>query len=247
MDSRGRTQPTMEWEAIWNRARADLVVALKSTNQDVFLWEHSVRIADNARRIAGLPVVQQAHPDEAAVLAAALYHDADWITRLEGGEIRREEMLVRPAPETHREQSALMMERSLAKLLPADTLARASEAIRTLHDREIATIEGQVVTEAENLDEFGLLCLWPIIRRGALDGKGVQAVLDTWRRRKEYRFWDARLADSFRFAPVRAVAKRRLEQLERVMAVLAEQQQGSDLHPDLTHSPHKQATESQLS
>ncbi len=219
----------MQLEAIWSHARADLLFTNEQGGQDLFLWEHSVRVAQSARQIASLPTVQAASPDEAAIVAAALYHDAGWIAQLRDGEIKRDEILIRPAFETDREQGALMLESGLASLLPADSLARASQAVRTLDDRQIESIEGQVVSDADNLDEFGVLSLWQIIRRGAVEGKGIQAAIDTWHRRREYRYWDARLNDSFRFAAVRAVAEKRLEKFERLMEELEEQCRGADL------------------
>ncbi len=227
----------MQLDAIWNRARADLVATTEHGDEDVFLWEHAVRVAENARRIVMLPVVQEASPDETAVVAAALYHDAGWIVRLRNGEIKRDEILIRPMSESHREEGAALMERSLSRSLSHDSLTRASQAIRALNDRGIEPIEGQVVCEADNLEEFGVLSLWSTIRRSAIDGKGVQTLLETWRRRKEYRFWEARLNDSFRFAAVRAVAERRLKQFESLMEELERQHKGVDLGLDLAPSP----------
>lgn len=219
----------MQWDAIWNRARVDLVILTERGDEDLFLWEHSVRVANNARQIAKLSMVRAAFPDEAAVVAAALYHEAGWIARLKAGEIKRDEILLRPLPEIHREKDALILERSMAKLLSPHALTRASQAVRALNDRAMESIEAQVVTEADNLDEVGVLSLWATIRRTALDGKGVQAVIDTWRRRKEYRFWEAWLDDSFRWTPVRTIARKRLKKLERLMEELEEQHQGADL------------------
>ena len=216
-------------DAIWNRARTDLVIVSEQGDLDVFLWEHSVRVAQNAQQIATLPIVKEQSPDELTVVAAGLYHDADLAVRVRNGEIAPYEIHVRPPAQNHREQSSLVMERSLAKLLPPDSLKRALEVVRTLHDRDVTLIEGRIVAEAENLDEFGLLSLWPTIRRGAMEGKGVQAVIDTWQKKMEYHFWTARLDDSFRFAPVRAIAKKRLERFEQVMTDLQEQQQGADI------------------
>jgi hypothetical protein len=219
----------MAFEPIWDRARSDLMIPTRRGDFDPFLWEHAGRVAQSAMKIARLAAVRSHGPDEAAILAAALYHDAGWIARLRSREIDRMEVLTRPAPPSHREQSALLMEEGLGSLLSATSLAKAGRAIRTLNDRGIDFIEGQVVTEAVNLNEFGLLSLWPAIRRGALDGKGVQAVIDTWRRRNEYRFWSARLSDSFRFARVREIARKRLESLERFMRDLTEQHTSSDI------------------
>ena len=174
-----------ELDSIWNHAHADHVILTDQGEEDVFLWEHAVRVGQTALLIAELPVVRSQAPDEVALLAAALYHDAGWVARWKAGEVLRVEILARPPTETHREQSATFMEESLAKVLPAASLKRAGAAIRALSDRRIEPIEGQIVAEAENLDEFGLLSFWPTIRRGVLDGKGVQAVVETWHRRKE--------------------------------------------------------------
>ena len=79
----------MQWDVIWSRARADLVVPTERGDEDVFLWEHSSRVAHNAREIIKLPSIHLTDPDEAAVVSAALYHEAGWIARLSRGEINR--------------------------------------------------------------------------------------------------------------------------------------------------------------
>lgn len=219
----------VDLKAIWTQARSDLILTIERNGSDLFLWEHSARVAKSARAIARLPAVQAKSPDEAVVLAAALYHDADWVARVHAGEVDRSQILLHQPPDNHRARSAEVMERSLAKLMPAESVTRASRVIRTLYARDTVQIEGQIVADAESLDEFGLLAFWPSIRRGALEGKGVKAVLDTWHRRKEYRFWTARLKDSFRFPEVRDLARERLARYERAMTALEEQHNAADL------------------
>ncbi len=216
-------------EPIWARARTDLLIPGEHGDPDVYLWEHSVRVATTAKRIAQQPPLLEQSPDVAAVFAAGLYHDSGWAVRFTAGEIPRTEILTRPPPDAHHEQGARLMQQSLMGLLPAESLERAYSAITTLNDRDIPLLEGQIVTEAENLEEFGVISLWPAIRRGALDGKGVKAVLDTWRRRKEYHFWTARLNDSFRFPFVREIAKARLAGFERIMEELQQQHEADDV------------------
>ena len=216
-------------ESIWNRARSDLMIATESGDYDVSLWEHGDRIARWAQQIAKLPVIQAQSPDVWAVVAAALYHDAGWVTRFRAGEVERIDILTRAISDTHYELSAAVMERSLSELLPRKTLKRASDSIRALKERGTRLIEAQVVSDADNLGEFCLLALWPTIRRGALEGKGVQATIATWDRRQEYQFWPARLKDSFYFAPVRKLARARLTKYERAMAELEQHDAGADI------------------
>ena len=218
-----------QMEAIWNRARTDLAVMTEHGEFDVFLWEHSSRVAHAAQQIAHLPTIKERSPDEMSVVASSLYHDAAWADQVRNGSVERYEIHIHPPSPSDREQSAVIMEQSLAKVLPADSLERASCVVRTLHDREVDLLEKYIVAEAESLEEFGLLSLWPTIRRGAWEGKGVQAVIDTWKKKMEYKFWTARLDDSFHFAPVREIARKRLEWLERVMGELEKQQVGADI------------------
>lgn len=206
-----------ELDRVWQQARSDLMVATVTGDPDLFLWEHASRIARAACAMARLECVQKLHPDLSAVTAAALYHDAGWVARFQSGEIDRCEILVRPPSETHRDQGVLMMEKGLANLLPREAIRRASIAIRSMSRRATDSVEARIVSDADNLDEFGPLALWPSIRRGLLDGKGIQAVIDTWQRRKEYHFWSARLNDSFHFEPVRKIAEKRLAIYERIM------------------------------
>lgn len=226
----------MQQEAIWSRARGDLVITTDKGTEDLFLWEHSVRVARNAAWITGLSEIQASSPDADAIVAAALYHAVGWVIRVKEGDVPRGEVLLRPMARAHHEQGAVFMERRLADLLSPTSLRLASQVVRTLHLREHNTLEAQIVAEAHSLDEFGPVALWTSIRRGAIEGKGVQVVIDTWRRRKEYQFWDARLRDSFTLAPVRDAARQRLERLERLMIEVEQQQLGSDL-PEGVSSP----------
>lgn len=219
----------MEWDAIWKRARSDLIVTTDQGDDDVFLWEHSSRVARVAQHLAGIDEVRAQDPDEGAIVAAALYHDAVWAIRVRSGEIRRTDILLLPLNDAAAEQSAALVEDRLKDLLPPASLERAARAVRLMQEREPQSIEAQIVAEANNLEEFGLLSLWPSIRRGMHEGKGIQAVIDSWRRKKEYHFWSARLRDSFRFESVRALAASRLESLEHFMEELDRQFTSADI------------------
>lgn len=224
----------MDLEAIRKRAHADLLIPTPRGESDVFLWEHSALVAQTAQHIARLPMIRSQQPNEAVIVAAGLYHGAGWITRFREGAVDRMEILLGPLSEADHEQGAMLMKQSLADLLPKEALDLAVRAIRGTRNRGTELIEAQVVAEADNLQEFGVVSLWPAIRRGAVEGKGVQAVLDTWRRKKEYQFWTARLNDSFRFEPVRELARQRLEKFERLLGELEEQHSAADVAALLT-------------
>src|SRR3990172_9756862 len=138
----------MDIEAIWKRARADLVIPTPRGDSDVFLWEHSTRVAQTAQHIARLPMIRSQKPNEAAIIAAALYHDAGWITRFREGAVDRIEVLLGSLSESDHGQGALLMERSLTDLLPKDTLDLAARAIRGARNRGTELIEAQEIGRA---------------------------------------------------------------------------------------------------
>ena len=219
----------MQLDAIWNRARADLMLKTRQGESDLFLWEHAVRVAQSSQHISNIPVVREKNADETAVLIAALYHDAGWVVRWQNGHIDRTEIRLGQLNEADRELGVALMEDRLASLIGPGSLQRAGHAIRTRSRRNPDSIEAQILCEAINLNGFGYMPLWLSIRRGMLEGKGVQAVIDTWKRKKEYHFWSARLHDSFRFEPVRKLAADRLKLFERFMEELEVQHTGVDL------------------
>ena len=224
-----KEQRAMNHESIWKQARADLLVPTGRTEPDLYLWEYSWRIARASEHIAGMPEVARHGPDPAAVVAGALYHAACWAQRCRDRECDRTEILLATLSEGDREQSARMLETAMSGVLSPDSLQRALRVVRSAQDRTTNSIEARIVADACSLQEFGVLSLWPMIRRGMLEGKAVQTILDTWNRKKEYHFWEARLNDSFHFEPVREIARRRLERLERLMADLKEQHHSEDL------------------
>jgi len=212
-------------------AQADLMLVSTSGEEDSFLFEYSRRVVQSAHAIANLPSLraQMVDLDRETLSVVAWYHAAGWAARVRSGEVDRQHVLLSPLDESLLDEAALLLVERLDGLLAADCLNRAARAVRSLNDRSSEVLEVRVVAEARALEEFGLLSLWPAIRRSMLDGRGVQAFLDTWRRKHEYQFWPARLKDAFQFDEVRQIARGRLGVLESFMAALDSEHNGDDL------------------
>lgn len=204
-------------EAVWRLARSELVVPAEGGGSDIFVWEHSVRVAKSSHYLSLLPEAQKDQPDALALMASALFHEAGWIARWRAGEIERFEMLMGSPTEAILADSVRLMENALRSVIPENSLRTAADAIRHRNGQRAESIESQILCEADHLEEFGQGFLWTAIRRGICGGRGVQAVLDAWRRRIEYHFWTARLKDAFRFEHSRQLAQTRLQQLDVFM------------------------------
>lgn len=220
-------------DAIRKRARQDLVILTEGRREDVRLWEHSLRVTETAQLIARLPEVAARPVDETVLWAAGLYHDAGWIAQFREGEIAREAIFSRHTTPVQRELSAGMVGESLRDLLSPAALETATNCIRMLGDHDVTVLEAQLIAEADNLDEFGALCLWQTARRSANEGRGLVAAIETWDTQKQYGYWTARINDSFRFEAVRRIARERLLVWDGMIEQLRAHHRGDDLRAAL--------------
>jgi hypothetical protein len=221
--------PMAKLKPIWEIARRDLVLDVGHGQTDVFLWEHAERVTRAAEGIADLPDVAGGRLDRAALTAASLYHDAGWALQYRDGLIQRSEILSRPTSDMQRELAAALLEDRLASVLTESSRSTAADCLRQINNRDTTLPEAQALAEADSLDQIGVQSFWQVVRRHSNEGKGIQAAVDTWCRQKEYHFWEARIADSFRFESVRQLARRRLAHFAEFMDELAREHRGDDI------------------
>ncbi|HUU82473.1 MAG TPA: HD domain-containing protein [Phycisphaerae bacterium] len=217
-------------DPIWSCAQTDLVIDddQGQGHHDVLVWEHSRRVCEVADWLTRQADVPKDRVEQDVLLAACLYHDAGWIIQVREGIISRAQMLCGAANEVQRELAATLMEKRLVKLLPAGLLRRAADCVRYHPRRDCEVPEARILYDADNLDHVGPLQLWEIVRRQGLDGKGIEAAIDTWKRKKEYGYFNTRI-NAFRFESARVRARERLKETDHFLAELARQHRGEDL------------------
>ena len=220
-------------DTVLRRAKADLSVVEPGGKADSLLWEHSLRVMKAAELIASLCFPHPSPIDLTAVRVAALYHDAGWAVQTRDGTVSREEILSRPTSPAQRVLAAELLERRLGDHVPHPSLQKAIRVIRGLNDRQQSSPEGEVVAEAETLDQIGVLSLWPTIRRQLVEGKDIQSFLEGWRRQQEYNFWEARINETLHFEPIRNLARRRLQKFSELISEVARLQACGDLEEAL--------------
>jgi len=143
-------------------------------------------------------------------------------------EVTRSGILSRGTSRDQRELGAELMRSRLSKLLPPKTLQQAYDWILQMDLAGVEATEARILADSENLDWTGTLLYWRIVRRHALEGKGVQGAIETWQAHKQYRFWESRI-EAIHFDAVRQVARSRLERFDRFMQELARQHCCEDL------------------
>ncbi len=210
-------------------AKQLLTVAIDERHQDYWLWEHTERVMHLTQSMAGLPELGRQVPDRNALAAAALFHDAGWVTEYQQQRWPTWQLLTRPTSDIQRELGAAMLQEEAGHLLPGPTLRLAAEAIREANNRRTELLEARVLAEAEALDEVGTLYVLRQFRQYQAEGRPLQQLVDSWQRQKEYRYWELRLQDGFRYDATRALARRRLEAVDAFMIALKRDLHGDDL------------------
>lgn len=199
---------------------------------DPWLFEHSDRVARAALNIARLPEVREEQPDLAALTIAALFHDAGWAVQFRQGRLDRWQVLSRPTNDVQRELAAGLLQEQIGHLAPANVLRLAADAIRSFTDREAETVEARILSDANNLDDFGVPYILRQFRQYQSEGRTLDQLLSSWSRQQEYRYWEARINDGFHFETPRAAARRRLGSMEAVLATLARDLSAADLESE---------------
>jgi hypothetical protein len=219
----------MPIERILPLAKQLLALPMGDARRDLWLWEHAERVMRLTQMVAALPQVGGQSADRTALAAAALFHDAGWVLELHQGRLERWQLLTRPTNEIQRELGAAMLMEEAGNLLPGPTLRLASEAIRQCNDRSTELLEARVLAEAEALDEMGMMYVLRQFRQYQAEGRPLRQLVDSWQRQKEYRYWEVRLQDGFRYESTRELARRRLEAVDAFMTALRRDLDGEDL------------------
>ncbi len=233
----------MQAERIIPLARRLLAIPLDDVRSDLWLWEHSERVMHLTQWLAALPDVGAGRADTAALCVAALFHDAGWAAEFRQGKWQPWQLLTRPTNDLQRELGAAMLLDEAGHLLPASTARLAATAIRQCNDRRTELLEARILAESEALDEFGVTYVLRQFRQYQAEGRPLEQLVGSWQRQQEYRYWQVRLADSFRYASTRRLAEQRLAGVGAFFEALRTTRLGDDVREWLARHPHGPAPE----
>jgi hypothetical protein len=125
---------------------------------------------------------------------------------------------------TVRERAEQAAELLLAEFGPAyDTrlLEQTAAILRQMPQGAPPTQEARLLSDAVNLDEFGLTgFVVQALNLGRVQGSVAQAA-EAFAKREEYGYWDLRLKSGFHFPAVREMARQRLASARAALAGLA--------------------------
>ncbi len=96
--------------------------------------------------------------------------------------------------------------------------------------------EAVVLSDARSLDDMGAVGIFNEFRRCLAHGKGATDALESWKRKVDYRYWQARLKESFRFETARKIAVQRFAATEYFMNQLKIENAAQDIEDVLLES-----------
>lgn len=118
------------------------------------------------------------------------------------------------------EQAAEMLVGVLGDLGLEATVDAAAQLLAQVHQRHPASDQARLLSDALNLEDFGITGLLVQAVQVARQGGGILQIADGLEKREQYGYWDARLKDGFHFDPVRQLARKRLEHARKTAAIL---------------------------
>jgi hypothetical protein len=205
---------------------------------DNWLWDRTMRILRNAEHICRMPeLAEHSVPtDRFCLIAAAYFADAGF-ARWADAEDTSSRLVLSDVSQTDlRDFSTQIVNDRLTGAVAGPKIEKINKIIVESANRFTEMIEAMILSDARNLEDMGAVGLYHEFRKYVIHGKGVADVLDSWKRKIDYRYWQARLKESFRFESTRKLAEQRFSAAEYFMNQLQVEHTARDLEELLLES-----------
>jgi hypothetical protein len=220
-----------EIEIIKGLAKEVLTASKDSVGLGSFLWERTQRLARNVEHICDLSEITQSgiEVDRYCLLCATCFSE----TGFAGIPAKKKAPINYPFFKSNSdgvlESCREIIDSELGSLLSKGQIAKIKKILTESCERSTAMTEALILSDARNLEDMGAVGIFHELRRFMSQGKNINDVLLHWRKQTDYRYWQARLKDSFRFEGVRKLAEQRLTTAEQFMNQLQTETEASDL------------------
>lgn len=220
-----------EMDIIREIANQVLVVPTISGEKDNYLWDRAQRLVRNAEHICRLPEIENENlPIDRFCLTGAAYFCDSGFAKFSDAEDLSSRMVLADISTTDlMDFSTQIVTDKLSGALAGPKVDKIIKIINESSNRFTEMPEAMILTDARSLDDMGSIGIFNEFRRYVVHGKGVSDVLESWKRKVDYRYWDARLKESFRFDSVRKLAEQRFEAVNLFMNQLSTEHAARDI------------------
>ena len=221
-----------ELDVIRQIARQTLIAPDGSGRCDNWLWDRTQRITRNVEHICRLPeLAEQAIALERSCLITAAYFCGCGLQDKNASDINDAEVC---------NLSAQIASDKLAGILTETQVNKVSRIITESCNRFTDMTEAMILSDGRNLEDMGAVGLLHELRQHITNRKSISEVLESWKCKIEYGYWQARLKESFRYNSVRQMAEQRFGAMEHFMEQLAAENGLCDLEEQLLDTLKKQ-------
>ena len=220
-----------ELDTVRNLAKQVLTVPTLTGELDNSLWDRVRRLVRNAEYICRLPELAkpELQIDRFCLYAATYFSDAGLARYLDHGKTSDKLSVPDANSSDLLDFCTAVVEEKLQPCIDPARIEKINRIITEASNRFTTMTEAMILSDARNLDDMGAAGIFMQFKRFVSDGKAVSDALKGWKRKIDYRYWQARLKESFRFESVRKVASRRLIAAEHFMNQLKVEAEAGDL------------------
>jgi stress-induced morphogen len=221
-------------------ARKTLMYPSSSEAGGKWLWDRAQRILQNVEHICRLPELaeQAISIDRFCLVAAGYFSDAGLTCLPDKQKTSQQGAGIDAINADGCHLSVQIVSEKLAGAVTENRIDTINTIISESFNRLTDLTEAMILSDARGLEDLGTAGLLSIFRRQFMDGKGISDILKSWKRKIEYGYWHARLAEGFRFDAVRQVAEQRFAAAEEFMHRLAIENTAGDLSERLLQAAH---------
>ena len=161
------------------------------------IFDHSNRVLKLALRLEQDLAMAESKIDDIVLTAAALFHDAGWVSLVKSDQIALSDVYSKPTDVDLLIKSAKIATEQLKDILSTRILDKIVSAITSMKTPSMDKPESILIADAENLEEFGVVGILQQVRQSQSTCKSNCQILDSWSRQQEYHSWDARIKSEF--------------------------------------------------
>lgn len=230
-----------ESDVIRQIAQRTLIVSDSSGKCDNWLWDRTVRIVKNIEHICRLPeLASQAISIERSCLITAGYFCVSGLARPAAARNAAGLLSRTDISDTDLcNLSAKIVLEKLAGVLSETRIGKVSRIITESCNRFTDMTEAMILSDGRNLEDMGAVGLLHELRQHIMNGKSISEILESWKCKIEYGYWQARLKESFRYDAIRQMARQRFSAMEHFMDQLAAENSLCDLQERLAETIQK--------
>ncbi len=220
-----------ELDIVKDLAKEALVIPAPRGDADNSLWDRAQRLARNAEYICRLPELAKTgvQIDRFCLMAATYFSDAGLVRHPETKERGARLALSGANGDDLLYFSTQVVEEKLAGAVGKARIEKINRIITESGSHLTRMTEAMILSDARNLDDMGAAGIFNEFRRYVIGGKGACDAVRNWKRKIDYRYWQARLKKNFWFEQVRKLAEQRLSAAEYFMNQLKVETEALDL------------------